>query len=258
MVVFERLIARLLVVAPDRWIVKGGVALDFRMGGRARMTIDLDLANQGQIGLADIDMTAVQSVDLNDFFTFAIRTAPAFGPFPEHSTVRYRALAKLDDSKFEEFVVDVVFSDHPVPFPDLLTVPPLLEFAGVAPIRVPALPLEQHVAEKLHAYTQTYDGNRSNTRVKDLIDLVLIPSFSELNAARLHEAIELVFGDRQTQRTPRCLPDPPSAWDLPYQQLAREVDLDLDVRVGHQQAAAFLDPILHGNVGADHVWDSTA
>jgi len=30
-VVFDRLLARLLVVAPDRWILKGGLALDYRL-----------------------------------------------------------------------------------------------------------------------------------------------------------------------------------------------------------------------------------
>lgn len=38
MAVFDRLMARLLMVAPDRWVVKGGVALDIRLGERARTT----------------------------------------------------------------------------------------------------------------------------------------------------------------------------------------------------------------------------
>ncbi|HEV8632719.1 MAG TPA: nucleotidyl transferase AbiEii/AbiGii toxin family protein, partial [Chloroflexota bacterium] len=32
LVAFERLLARLLVVAPDRWVLKGAVALHFRLG----------------------------------------------------------------------------------------------------------------------------------------------------------------------------------------------------------------------------------
>ena len=44
LVVFERLLSRLLVVAPERWVLKGGVALDFRFGERARATVGLDLA----------------------------------------------------------------------------------------------------------------------------------------------------------------------------------------------------------------------
>jgi hypothetical protein len=45
-VVFQRLLARLLVVSPGRWILKGGLALDFRLsdrGARPRSTKDVDL-----------------------------------------------------------------------------------------------------------------------------------------------------------------------------------------------------------------------
>mgnify|MGYP000002783177 CR=1 FL=1 len=38
--VFNRLLARLLVSAPNRWILKGAVALDYRIGERARFTMD--------------------------------------------------------------------------------------------------------------------------------------------------------------------------------------------------------------------------
>jgi hypothetical protein len=44
LVVFDRLLARLLVVAPDRWLPKGGLALDLRLGAKARTTKDMDLA----------------------------------------------------------------------------------------------------------------------------------------------------------------------------------------------------------------------
>ncbi|PZS17548.1 MAG: hypothetical protein DLM60_13565 [Pseudonocardiales bacterium] len=43
-VVFDRLAVRLSVDAGTQWILKGGAALEFRLGGRARATKDLDLA----------------------------------------------------------------------------------------------------------------------------------------------------------------------------------------------------------------------
>lgn len=46
LVVFDRLMVRLHVVAPDRWILKGALALDYRIDGRFRTTKDLDLARQ--------------------------------------------------------------------------------------------------------------------------------------------------------------------------------------------------------------------
>lgn len=32
LVVFDRLLARLLIAAPDRWLLKGALALDLRLG----------------------------------------------------------------------------------------------------------------------------------------------------------------------------------------------------------------------------------
>ena len=39
-----------------------------------------------------------------------------------------------------------------------LTTPDLLDFAGIEPAHIPAAPLEQHLAEKLHAYTAQRSG----------------------------------------------------------------------------------------------------
>jgi hypothetical protein len=41
-VAFDRLLARLAATAPDRWLLKGGFALDLRLAERARTTKDVD------------------------------------------------------------------------------------------------------------------------------------------------------------------------------------------------------------------------
>lgn len=43
LVTFERLLARLIVEQPDSWILKGGLALQLRLGAKARTTKDVDL-----------------------------------------------------------------------------------------------------------------------------------------------------------------------------------------------------------------------
>jgi hypothetical protein len=42
-VAFDRLLARLVAVAPERWLLKGGFALDLRLAVRARTTKDVDI-----------------------------------------------------------------------------------------------------------------------------------------------------------------------------------------------------------------------
>lgn len=70
-VAFDRLLARLAVAAPDRWVLKGALALDFRIGERTRTTKDIDLVRTDNEELATADLIAAQLVDLGDFFTFS-------------------------------------------------------------------------------------------------------------------------------------------------------------------------------------------
>jgi hypothetical protein len=115
--------------------------------------------------------------------------------------------------------------------------------------------LELQVAEKLHAYTRTYEGRRTTTRTKDLVDLALIAELSTLDAAALHSEIETIFNLRGTHTAPSALPLPPTDWQAPFRRLAEEVGVPADLRTGHRDAAALLDPILGDEVNAGQ-WDA--
>ena len=254
LVVFDRLAARLLVVAPDRWVVKGGLALDLRLGEAARATRDLDLARQDSEEASTADLNAAQEVDLGDYFTFTIERTGGLDAAFEDAAVRYRVTAELAGRRFEDLIVDVGFGDPLLDAPDTLQGPNLLGFAGIDPVEVPAIPLEQHAAEKLHAYTRTY-GEHGSTRVKDLVDLVLIRSAAAFEAGRLRRALRVTFDARGTHDLPPAMPAPPMNWAAPYKRLADQVGLQPDVAIGHQFVAAFLDPILGGSVGDEVRWD---
>jgi hypothetical protein len=156
-VVFQRLLARLIAVAPDRWILKGGLALDFRLAGRPgarpRVTKDMDLARAGAPEDADADVRRAQALDLGDYFELDVRRValPDEDPLAGGAWLRYRVRALLAGRVFEEVVVDVGFAPPGVE-PDLIDAPNLLAFAGLAAVRVPALPAAVRVAEKVHAY----------------------------------------------------------------------------------------------------------
>ena len=78
-VVFDRLLVRLAIAAPDRWVLKGALALDFRMGERTRTTKDMDLVRRDNEAAATSDLIAAQAVELDDFFTFDIEKVGAPG-----------------------------------------------------------------------------------------------------------------------------------------------------------------------------------
>jgi hypothetical protein len=242
-VAFDRLLARLLAVAPRRWLLKGGFALDLRLSLRARSTKDVDIEWQADEEELLEALIEAASYDASDFFVFAIERAGAPGDRLGGSH-RFRASASLAGRPFETFLLDVGFRRDEEIGPEVLRTENLLGFAGIEPLEIDAIPLELQVAEKLHAYTRIYADGRTSTRPKDLIDLALIANLSRLDAATLGEAITTIFELRETHPVPRTLPRPPAEWAVAYRRLAEEVGASTALSDGYSDAAALLDPVL--------------
>lgn len=244
LITFDRLLARLAAAATGRWLLKGALAIDFRLGARARGTKDLDLARQDDIDAAKSDLLAAQALDLGDFFIFRIEQTRLEEPEEEHVAARFRAHAELAGRPFETVLIDIGFSDPPADRSEQVRGPDLLSFAGIEPVEVPTLPLAQQVAEKLHAFTREYSGGRRSSRVKDLVDLLLIKSFAGLDAVSLRKAISETFRARGTHPVPGSVPPPPSDWRGPYRRLATDLGVQPRLEVAQSELAEFLDPVL--------------
>jgi hypothetical protein len=252
-IVFDRLLARLVAAAPGTWVLKGGFALDLRLADRARTTKDIDLAWRAEEHeLLDALLDAVAH-DLDDFFVFSLERADT-EPDLLTGSHRFRVTASLAGRPFESFVLDVGTRESTLAGEDLLATPDLLGFADIPPVTVPTLPLAAQAAEKLHAYTRTYEGGRPSTRTKDLVDLALIASMLPMDAAALHTEIDAVFARRRTHEPPATVPPPPTEWRIPYRRLALTVGLEPDLDTGHSRAAAMLDPVLRHDATVG-TWD---
>jgi len=253
-VAFELLLRRLVAVAPNRWVLKGALALDFRFPTGARSTRDMDLGRTDDEDAAVEDFAAAQELALDDYFTYAVVRTDAFDDADEFRAIRFHVTAELAARVFEEFVVDVGFADSATWTPDEIETSDLLSFAGIERIRVPAFPLPQHLAEKVHAYTRKYGpSGRESTRPKDLVDILLIAKSESVDAAALRNAVETTFAQREQQPLPSSLPPPPSTWEAPYRRLAEEVGVEAELDQAFAVAAAFLDPILAGRTEGE--WD---
>jgi hypothetical protein len=256
LVAFERLLARLVVVAPDRWLLKGAVALHFRLGAGFRTTKDMDLGRWDNERASTEDFRAAERVDLDDHFRFVVVRTDKLDELLEGAAVRYHVSAHVAGRRFEELTVDVGFGLPPAAGPERLPGPNLLGFADIQAATVPTLPIEPHVAEKVHAYSRRYAGGRPSTRVKDLVDLVLIPSRFSFEAGRLRSALEETFGARATHALPGALPEPPGDWGPAYRRMAEGAGLDPELATGYERARAFLDPVLGGSVSDESEWDA--
>jgi hypothetical protein len=149
--------------ASVRALLKGGFALELRLAGRARATKDVYIDWQADEELLLETLIDAAAQDAGDYFTFTIERAGA----PENrlgGSHRFRASASLAGRLFETFLLDVGFRGEEEVTADTLTTEALLAFAEIPPVEVLAVPLELQVAEKLHAYTRTYEGGRPSTR----------------------------------------------------------------------------------------------
>jgi predicted nucleotidyltransferase component of viral defense system len=234
-------------VAPGDWLLKVGFALELRLAERARATKDIDIdwrADEEQLLETLIDAT---THDAGDFFVFTVERTSA----PEDrlgGSHRFRVAASLAGRLFETFLLDIGFHHDEEVAPDTLTTEALLTFAEIPPVEVQAVPLELQVAEKLHAYTRTYEAGRPSSRAKDLVDFALIAELSPLDATVLRFAIETTFTRRDTHALPAVLPQPPGEWATQFRRLAEEVGAPTELAAGHAKASALLAPILNGEI----------
>lgn len=240
LLVFDRLLARLNATSPDAWVLKGGFAIQLHFGVRSRTTKDIDLLMRNSASPAWDMLREAGATDLGDWFAFEIGRPeaddqPGGQRFPVHSL--------LDSRNFERFHVDVGTGDPILEPPEVLNTPNLLAFADIDPVPFPTYPLTQQVAEKLHAYTRKYEGIES-TRVRDLVDILLIAGRSMFDAGRISAAIHATFEARATHALPAKLPTPPSKWGMSFRRSADELGLpwnDLDEAT--EAARGFIDPL---------------
>lgn len=90
--------------------------------------------------------------------------------------------------------------------------PSLLAFAGVPDVRIRAVDPAQHAAEKLHALARDFANGRVNTRVKDLVDLVLLTDAGLIDPSNVRERLRQVYVVRDGREPPIAPPDPPPQW----------------------------------------------
>lgn len=229
-VVFERVLARLNDADPGAWVLKGGMALEVRWRDRARTTRDLDLAVRDS---ADDERavrtrlaTALASDARGDRFEFSVGHArPLREDEAGRPGWRLPMEARLAGRAFASVTVDVVVRPDEMNRTERLPLPGSLAFAGIPAGGAEIVDRAQHLAEKLHALTRTYAGGAS-TRVRDLVDVVLLIEDGVRPDMETAEVVRHVFNARGTHAMPRELGDPPADWTDRYTELARDLDVN--------------------------------
>lgn len=252
LVVYDRFLCRILTEVDLEMVLKGGVVLELRLP-IARATKDIDLRAKGrpQDLLEALQRAARSTIDPLRFEVSVDPKHPAIeADGMIYDGLRFRVACTLAGKVYgRRFGLDVAFAD-PIygGAPETLPASTWFAFADLPGVPIPVVPLETHVAEKLHAYT--LPRTRPNSRLKDLPDLALLSMVRTVDAAALRDGIRLTFEHRNTHAVPLGLPDPPAEWCARYPRFAQGARLPWE-SLGDvlARARSFLDPMLAGGNG---------
>lgn len=222
----ERFLARTASAMPDQAILKGGYALELRLD-RARTTQDIDLSIRGLRGQHVVEaLRDAGETDLGDHLAFRIETTTA--RMPQGAPLggeRLTVIPLLGGKRFQPFPLDIGLGDAVPDRTDTLTGGIDLSFANLPLLAVPAIPVEVHLAEKLHALSLPRPNGRLNTRVKDLVDVMLLQRRGLPPIDVLRGATEATFDRRATHALPDEIEVPIDAWEPEYERFARALAL---------------------------------
>lgn len=141
------------------------------------------------------------------------------------ATWRVSVSADLAGRVFSGIKVDVSPRAHELDATDVMTLPNSLEFAGIEAPEIEIIDVHRHAAEKLHAMQKDF-GDHENSRVRDLVDVVILHEHDLLEPRALADAVRQVWMEREGAAPPDALADFPLNWPSRYENTAAEVGLE--------------------------------
>jgi hypothetical protein len=209
----------------------GGNALLIRTG-YGRFTQDIDLSRDEQWDdLSDVQQeieALLTQGDRTDDFEFTITKAAShsepdnygYGSKTANITVR----VDFGGKQFDIFSIDITSRKHITDAVEHLQLKPVLDDTALTDLpKIPTVPAENHMADKICALYEKHQGEkqRPSTRYRDLADLVRFVQDVPVDAHRL----ALVIGHESQRRKitrPQHLVAPDESWIKNYPQAARD------------------------------------
>ena len=248
---FDRLLARLFQEEQPPWALKGGYALELRFKA-ARSTVDIDLTLQRSSTTASATdvknqivremLQSAAGIDLGDWFEFLVGPPVMDLTAAPYGGARYPIEVQMNARVFSRFHLDAGIGDVVMEPLDSVVCRDWLAFAGIETSRALMICREQQFAEKIHAYS--LPRNSANSRVKDLVDLLLLIGAGGMDQQRILNALRLTFARRASHELPEILVPPPDAWKLPFQSLAEECRLETDLSAGFALVECYFKIVL--------------
>ena len=195
---YDRFLSRVFADGEaSEWLLKGGLSMLARVA-RSRTTKDVDLAAQhaADLGEAERTLSALVAVDLGDHLSFRLIRSMPTGlddnqPGVETRRLVYACLDVDHDTQIDTVTVDIVVGPAPVGSPEVVDPANRLHLRRPLVTRPYRLfPVADQIADKVCATMSTnYPGGKRSSRVKDLVDLVVLAHSQTVDLAELRFAI---------------------------------------------------------------------
>jgi hypothetical protein len=250
---FHRFLSRIFSQGGNHdWVLKGGTGMLARIPS-ARATMDIDLYNHDQsLDKALTELRRLASIDLGDFFRFQFTgySKTLIGTNNDYTNgYQVNFDVYIGVQKKRSFHVDLVTATTTTDDVEISTPANALNLPKLKSYPYRLYPVADQIADKVCATIALYNGKPSS-REKDLVDLVIMATTYDIDAAKLRKAL-VAEKSRRSLTLPTVFPVPAS-WGTRYAKLAHDVPACSGYR--HIDAAKelmkdFLDPILGTQAG---------
>jgi len=143
---------------------------------------------------------------------------------------------------FIKFEVDIAAGDAWIEQHETVKLHDWFGFAGIETADISVISKEQQFSEKVHAYT--LPRKTPNSRVKDLVDILLLIERGNLKADRIVHMLFETFRIRDTHKIPLDLPVPPVSWNTPFRKMAEASGINGDIHSAINRIQEFYKSIV--------------
>jgi hypothetical protein len=245
---FQRFLALIFFTPGGQWVLKGGASLLMRLA-EARFSKDLDLLHLGEVS-PDEAIAELRSLTVpreGDHLTFVVEDGVSYSrtnPVVEISVTAYIG------AQYGSFPVDLARELHLLAAPERIRPTPVVDVPGLTELpEVVVYPLTDQVADKVCAMFEFYGELKSpSSRYRDLIDLALIVSTCELEAAPITRALKSE-SKRRALQLPEQMVSPGPQWPSGYAAYARKTKIDESlhtIEAALEHVGHCISPLLSG------------
>lgn len=253
----ERLFARVFAQPDQPWVLKGGTAMLARVSD-ARWSRDVDfMTQQPDLERAVRDLQHLTSAENEDLLSMkVIDTQRSLGALQGRTKGTTLVLEVTAGRKqLANVKIDLVVGSLMTGDPEASTLRSRLGLAGLDDVPVRLYPVSDHIADKVIATESSYGGHPSS-RIRDLVDLVILAKTQRVDGAALHQAIA---GEREHQGLPSSAStyDPPPSWQPAFAQIAARSALTrgMTFEAATAYVRELVEPAMSRNAVDGLAWD---